>query len=549
MHRFAAIVLASALLLGGCRHNPSDEDRTDPGTKAHASQEEDLQESSSQFGLEEDVLYIVSADSDSAFVRIDAISRNTLSGTCFVLDRLSNVAVPSPLEVHFFRKHCDLRIGRKEYGLQLRKRHIQTILNGRRHNIRFDQNRQISFKVERYEPPLFRDTSDSRYCRESYHVKVEKDIPYATARGYWTSLTGNEDQSYGRIAMSGLKGSIRQKDLTLTLDRYSPQELGSEPHPLVLFIHGGAFYVGDKSDPAIAQWCSHFARLGYEAASINYRMGFKPSNNEIHRTIYMAAQDAHAAMRFLLCTDTAHAIDPDQLFIAGTSAGAITALNLAYMTNRDRSESTYRPRRRFRDLGNLESSGNEYHKYFQFRAVANLWGAVEDVDIMKGSHTHIISVHGDADQVVPYDQGYPFNDMGEWLGKKLFGTMYGSAAITRQAERQGLRCRLVTLPGAGHAPHLDEERRIIPKIHQMIQDSVQDFFYHTMVPSVPYLAHPEPRSRRYTIEGDALSEVTWQAEGGVILGCDDLHADIVWLGHPGTPHASGRHDCGKWFRL
>ncbi len=549
MKRRILLSVFMILLLVGCHHSDSTDSIAVQDSSEQSSPTHEEAVPASQLGLVTDAVYEVSADNSKAFVVLSDISRNELNGTCYMVKSHECVADPVPLHIRIYRKSCEVEAGNRSYEVQVRKRQLNSLFDGHRHNVKFDQSRQTTFSVKRYSPPEFRDTVDLKYNHEVYDVKVVRDLTYARANGYWSSKTGNENESYGKIAVSGIKESLRQKEIPLMLDLYVPLDGGNLQHPLVLFIHGGAFYVGDKSDEAIALWCRHFARMGYVAASMNYRMGFKPSHNEIHREIYMATQDAHAAMRYLLSADSSHLINPSQLFVAGTSAGAITALNMAYMTNSDRPKYSYRPRRRFKDLGNLETSGNDYKKVFQFRAVANMWGAVENVNIMQGSNTHIISFHGDEDNIVPYEQGYPFNELGDWLGKRLFGVMYGSAALTRQAELQGLRHRLITLPGADHAPHLDEERKIIPGIHRMIQDSISDFFYHTLVESEPRLVRDESNPGIYQISGDSLQQVMWQAEHGVIVRNSDKEAEIIWLGKVGKVHACGLHECGKWFSL
>ncbi|MCQ2307587.1 MAG: alpha/beta hydrolase [Bacteroidales bacterium] len=61
-------------------------------------------------------------------------------------------------------------------------------------------------------------------------------------------------------------------------------------------------------------------------------MGFLPFKRNIKRAGYAAIQDAHAAMRYLVENQSVYGIDTSMMFVGGTSAGATTALHLAFMT-------------------------------------------------------------------------------------------------------------------------------------------------------------------------------------------------------------------------
>jgi acetyl esterase/lipase len=84
----------------------------------------------------------------------------------------------------------------------------------------------------------------------------------------------------------------------------------------------------------------YFAERGYVVASINYRLGFFPLAPSVDRAGYRALQDAHAAVCYLIANADEFGIDTSNIFAAGTSAGAITALNLAFMEEKNRPEST-----------------------------------------------------------------------------------------------------------------------------------------------------------------------------------------------------------------
>lgn len=71
------------------------------------------------------------------------------------------------------------------------------------------------------------------------------------------------DRTYTDVAYDTLSGSQ-------TLDLYLP-EAGNGPFPLVVFIHGGGWYGGDKADGQEDAFVT-LREQGYAAASLNYRL-------------------------------------------------------------------------------------------------------------------------------------------------------------------------------------------------------------------------------------------------------------------------------------
>ena len=340
------------------------------------------------------------------------------------------------------------------------------------------------------------DGNVGRYRNKIFEVERMPDVNYAKALGFWTSIPDDTIDVAG-IVKTGLLSSMSKKELNLDMDIYIPKNDTLEKRPLIMFIHGGAFFIGDKATLPYQKWCTHFASLGYVCVSINYRMGFRISPNAIQRTAYQATQDAHAAMRYLLSKKDIYRIDSDFLFVCGASAGSITAINLAYMRNENRPEVTYSSFMAD-DLGDIESSGNDYDEQFKIKAIANMWGAIYDLEMLENSETSIISFHGDKDEVVPYGFGYPFRDMG--VSKKVFfDEMYGSYYINQKANELGIRSKLYMFEGEGHALHLDENRNLNENFY-IIQNEMTDFFYEEINPCPAYINQDKNDVQSYTID-------------------------------------------------
>ena len=393
--------------------------------------------------------------------------------------------------------------------------------------------------VYEYQEPSFANLDNGRYRKELYAVNKQSDIVYGFADGYWASMPDTGYNGYGAILSEGLKHSLSKKSLTLTLDIYQPQDK-ADSHPLIMLLHGGGFYVGDKADTAISRWCQHFASMGYVAVSANYRMGFLPTKKEIARAGYAALQDAHAAMRYMVSNADKYQIDTSMLFIGGCSAGSITSLNLAFMRDKDRPTAVTGKRR---NAGEIDASGNNLNTSFHIKAVANMWGAITNLNMLKNSHTDIISFHGDADMVVPYDNGYPFSDISKVLGKRMFDKMYGSKQIDSRARELGLRSQMHSFPGEGHSLHHHADGSWNEANYTFIRDAMTRFFFVEIVDTVAAIEQDRYDNRHFFLNIDNARDVQWKIEGGYILKISNSDIWVVWRDDANTRklQASGRY--------
>ena len=349
---------------------------------------------------------------------------------------------------------------------------------------------------EAYVEPPFSPVDTALYRDSEFEVEVTEDICYGHAMGYWTSLAGAE-ADVSKVFTEGYVHSFIRKRLPLTLDLYRPKGLNSR-RPLILFLHGGAFYVGDKQEPAYKDFCEYFASLGYVAASVNYRLGFHLGKKNIERAGYTAMEDARTAMLFLLSKAREYGIDRNEIYAVGSSAGSIAALTMAFDENAS----------------------------FKVHAVANMWGAVNDLGILKNSRTDIVSFHGDADRTVPYGEDYPFTLAGEGIAKMLSDKMYGSSCIDAEARRLGLRSSLYTFEGEGHALNTTKKDKLPNENHYFIRKAIKEFFFEEMIPEKAWLS--DDGMGVYTVHGKGRTSVQWKVEGGFFLKLDGDTVKILW---------------------
>ncbi|MFA6310054.1 MAG: alpha/beta hydrolase fold domain-containing protein [Sterolibacterium sp.] len=110
--------------------------------------------------------------------------------------------------------------------------------------------------------------------------------------------------------------------LNLKLDvGVPPNATAANPQPLIILIHGGGFSAGGKED--YRQAALSYARAGYVAATINYRLTPNNINNATARltAITNASDDAMNAIRYLKANAALYHIDATRTATIGNSAG------------------------------------------------------------------------------------------------------------------------------------------------------------------------------------------------------------------------------------
>ncbi|MEQ1701375.1 MAG: alpha/beta hydrolase [Ilumatobacteraceae bacterium] len=154
---------------------------------------------------------------------------------------------------------------------------------------------------------------------------LQSDVVYATAPDLVSGATTN-----------------------LLLDVYQPAGDGFTARPVIVAIHGGGFKGGSKA--AVADWSSQWARRGYVVVNINYRLD--PGNQcqnvqdgkippdqlaaetaRCTRAVEAAQFDASAAIRWVRANADTYRVDSTRIAAMGSSAGAVTALHLAYRSD------------------------------------------------------------------------------------------------------------------------------------------------------------------------------------------------------------------------
>jgi acetyl esterase/lipase len=221
---------------------------------------------------------------------------------------------------------------------------------------------------------------------------------------------------------------------TLRFDLYEPAGDTSTARPLVIFIHGGSFAFGTKTSAEIVDQANVLARKGYVSASISYRLssqGCTVVNSVCVESIVDAAEDAQAAVRYLRANAASYGIDPTRIAIAGTSAGAITALHVGLRANVAQTSGT--PGVSSEVRGAVSLSG------------MNVIASYEAGDARS------LLFHGTADTLTPYS---------------------AAQTTSQRSGAAGVPSYLITWEGAGHVPYVANRTQIL--------DLTANFLYNVL---------------------------------------------------------------------
>ena len=234
-------------------------------------------------------------------------------------------------------------------------------------------------------------------------------------------------------------------DVDLDMDIYEPEGDTLTNRPVILFIHTGSFFSGHNELDDVVALSIAAAKRGYVAVSINYRLGLNIiSSYSGERAVYRGVQDASAAIRYLKEFNEELKIDPDNVFIWGTSAGSFIGLHFSYLDEADRPEATYGggldP-----DLGCIDCEGNDYDHESRPKALVSCWGAIGDTAwIDNNDIVPAILFHGTADPIVPFNSGFPFTvDI-------LLPIVYGSNLIYDRLNTFGIQHEFYAEEGLLH---------------------------------------------------------------------------------------------------
>ncbi len=163
---------------------------------------------------------------------------------------------------------------------------------------------------------------ESEFSAEAVNAKVVRDVTYC-----------------------------RPGSTALKMDIYVPQNRDARPAPALLYIHGGAWIGGDKTQGPFLTDLPELLARGYVVFSINYRLA--PLNR-----FPSQLEDCKCAVRSLRANAAQHNIDPTRIGVFGSSAGGHLAALLGLTSG----------------IANFEGSGGYPEQSSAVQAVTTYFG-------------------------------------------------------------------------------------------------------------------------------------------------------------------------------
>ena len=238
------------------------------------------------------------------------------------------------------------------------------------------------------------------------------------------------------ITPNGTYMFVQRDTCDLYLDVYNPAK-GSETtfngkaKPTVIFMFGGGFIRGTRDDQDYHKWFRTMTQNGYRVISIDYRLGLKGSNkvgiaqvNVLDKAIHMAVEDLFSATTFIIDNADHLGVDPSNIVISGSSAGAISVMQAEY------------------EISNMTKWAAVLPEGFNYAGVMSFSGAIlsrEGKVDFKKKPCPVLMLHGTADELVPYKQIAVFN-----LG------FFGGGKLVKRWQKYGYNYNMFHFIGYGH---------------------------------------------------------------------------------------------------
>ena len=229
------------------------------------------------------------------------------------------------------------------------------------------------------------------------------------------------------------------------LDVIGPRDT-TERLPTLLYIHGGGWVGGDK-DAMFLRFLPYL-EMGFAVVNVEYRLGavaLAPA----------AVEDCRCALRWVVEHAEEYGFDGDRIVVTGTSAGGHLTLTTGMLTasaGLDRRCPALRPEGGRADAYEPEMPVAAMVNFFGITDVADLvdgpnaktyavrWmGGMADwreiarrvspLEYVRADLPPILTIHGDADPIVPYQHGVRLHEA---------------------LETAGVSNHLHTVPGGGH---------------------------------------------------------------------------------------------------
>jgi len=227
-----------------------------------------------------------------------------------------------------------------------------------------------------------------------------------------------------------------ERDSMLYLDVYKPAVPRGDG-AAVMALFGGGFFSGERNNRYMKETAKSLLERGFTVISIDYRLGFHDSamvaqNRKLLKLpklfrfcIDIAVEDCAAAVAWVCSNAGMLGIDPSKLILTGSSAGAITVLQLDYCRANSLNEASALPLGWKPAAVVPYSGGIMCHK-------RELKYATDPAPTML--------LHGTKDRIVAYKS----------LGLPLSDKMFGAKSVDKAMKRQDIPHWFIRFGDIGH---------------------------------------------------------------------------------------------------
>ncbi len=222
----------------------------------------------------------------------------------------------------------------------------------------------------------------------------------------------------------------------LLCDVYEPVGDNATERPLIIIMHTGSFLppiinkqtTGNKEDSAVVEMCMRFARKGYVAVAMNYRIGWNPTvlnadtaTAQLLQATYRGIQDAKNCVRYFRMNAAGFKIDTSRIALGGIGTGGYIAMAYATLDKQEEVElekfrystDPYPPMVNtglfgdWNGLGGIPQLNIPGDPFYPtgIDVAFHMGGAMGDISWMDGNEVPIISIHCVLDPYAPYMYG------------------------------------------------------------------------------------------------------------------------------------------------
>ncbi|MDJ0690584.1 MAG: alpha/beta hydrolase [Xenococcaceae cyanobacterium MO_188.B32] len=244
----------------------------------------------------------------------------------------------------------------------------------------------------------------------------------------WTSTVQLDYSSTPNITY------LKANNVQLKLDVYAPRN-AEEPVPTLIYFHGGGWIIGAKEKSVLR--LLPYLEMGWAVVNVQYRLAnISPAP--------AAVEDCLCALRWVIRNADHYGFDANKLVVSGTSAGGHLALTTGMLPASAGLDRQCPGKEELKvaaivkwygitDVGDLLEGENIQSYAVQWMGSTTdrmeIAERVSPLNYVRSDLPPIITIHGDADTVVPYSHAVQLHQVLE------------GAKVPNE---------LITVPGGGH---------------------------------------------------------------------------------------------------